>query len=90
MFDETTIESVWQKGEIVPGYHPSVYRKDQCGAWMQRTEYGNRDSQYGWEIHHIVAVSRGGSDAIWNLQPLHWQNNLATQDGDLQCVVGSP
>ncbi len=87
MIDETVVQSVWQKGAIVPSYDPSVYRKDQCGAWMQRTQYGNRNSPYGWEVHHITAISRGGSDGVSNLQPLQWRNNLATGDGGLRCAV---
>ena len=54
---------------------------------MSRNQYGNRDSQYGWEIDHIRPVANGGSDEISNLRPLQWENNAAKQDGRPVCVA---
>jgi hypothetical protein len=52
-FSEVEIQAVWEKGEIVDGYDPIKVRKDQCKAWIERSAYGNRSSDYGWEIDHI-------------------------------------
>lgn len=86
-FSEYTIQKVWEKGNIVPGNDQDVWRKDQCGAWISRSYYGNRNSQYGWEIDHITPESLGGSDELTNLRPLHWENNVIRQDGRLMCTV---
>ena len=88
-FDDNTVQSVWEKGRVVSGNDPSVWRQDQCNAWICRHLHGNRDSQYGWEIDHITPESEGGSDDLYNLRPLQWKNNASKQDGRLVCSVAA-
>ena len=78
-FSQYEVEAVWQKGRIQPGYDPRVYRKDRCGQWMKRLAHGTT-GDYGWEIDHMRPASRGGSDELGNLQPLHWRNNRGKGD----------
>ena len=73
-FLEETIQSVWEKGEIVANYDANRFRKDQCGAWMRRFGYGDKNSMLGWGIDHISAKSEGGRDELSNLRPLQWRN----------------
>jgi len=88
-FSNEVLQAVWEKGFIVPGVDANQWRKDACGAWIERNAYGNRGSSYGWDVDHITPESRGGSSAIGNLRPLQWENNAARQAEPLDCVVSS-
>lgn len=71
---------VWKKAAKVKGHPAEIWRKDILGNTINRQEFGNRDSKYGWEIDHIVPVSAGGTDDPDNLQALHWKANEAKGD----------
>ena len=85
-FDRETINQVWERGQRLDNYDPNIWRKDKCTAWINKSEHGNRDSDFGWEIDHILP---NGGDNISNLQPLQWKNNIAKSDGRLICSVVS-
>jgi hypothetical protein len=75
---------VWWKANAVLGADGKKWRKDVCGAWIGWQFYGDRDSEYGWEVDHI---DPNGGDGTANLRPLQWENNCAKNDGKLVCVV---
>lgn len=84
-FSEGVVWQVWSKGHLSSN-DPVLWRKDECGAWMFRGDYGKR-TEYGWVVDHIKPVSEGSTDDISNLRPLHWENTAHSDDGSLLCSV---
>ena len=85
-FSDEKVQKVWEKAQVAPPNDQNTYRKDQCGAWINRGAYGDRNSKYGWEVDHI---NPNGGDDLTNLRPLHWKNNLDKGEGKLKCPVTS-
>ena len=81
MFTEEIIQQVWNDTAIpVEGYDAQSIRHDCCGAFIIRSEYGNANSPFGWEIDHVFPQSAGGDDYLPNLRALNWKNNRAKGD----------
>lgn len=57
MYNRKIIKQVWEKAIPQLNCNSCQVRKDTCGAWIVSGDYGNRDSEYGWEIDHIIPVS---------------------------------
>ena len=80
-YTPSEISTVWNKATWVSEENEvKGFRKDLRGAWILKSEYGNRQSQYGWEVDHIKPVAAGGTSEMANLQPLHWENNCSKGD----------
>jgi len=80
---------VWSRGEIFAGNDPVFWRRDICGAWIFRSHYNRKDSEYGWVIDRINPTLGGDADTISNLQPVHWENTVHGADGTTECRITS-
>ena len=74
-FTPSEVQQVWDKGTIVSGNDSTILRKDECTAWIKRDAYGNRQSQFGWEIDHIDGDPN--NNLLTNLRPLQWENDTS-------------
>lgn len=81
--------AVWLNADPIEGRDSRTWRKDPCGALMRWSDYGNCKSRWGWEVDHVMPVTMGGTDAIENLQALHWKNNRRKGEtmGENYCEV---
>ena len=66
MISDLIKNQVWEKGAIIPGYDAGLWRSDDFGNSISFSAYGDRNSDYGWEIDHIIPVENGGSDMLSN------------------------
>lgn len=83
-FSEELIQQVWEKGRAVNDRDGDEWRKDECGAWIHRSSYGNPTNEFGWTIRN---VSPGGEDVLNNLRPFHRQNDFNRNTGAASCTV---
>lgn len=74
---EFRIQAVWNKGRMIPGYDPNLWRHDADGRVIRRDAYGKTDSPHGWQIDHIAATAIGGMDVYGNLRRLHCKGNAS-------------
>lgn len=79
-YSDELIQTIWEKGLVQEGFDPNVARKDACGAWILRNQYGNTDSNFGWEIDHVYPRALGGTTVEENLRSMQWQNNRSKGD----------
>lgn len=83
-FTDDELDRIWQKGIIVDGLDPTVYRTDAVGGLMKRSLYGN-EGNLGWEVDHIFPVEKLKAyeipevtwDDLVNLRPMNAKNNAA-------------
>lgn len=77
-YDRSLVDSVWEFAEVVPGNDPGLWRKDESGEWIHRLDYGNRGSEFGWEIFD-PGVGRH-VQGVFAMRPMQWQNFLRQFD----------
>ncbi|EGV00377.1 hypothetical protein MCSF7_00206 [Mycoplasmopsis columbina SF7] len=67
--------ALWEKHY---GYRTEA--KDFAGRIMYKNAYGNQDSDYGWNIHHIFPVAKGGTNIEHNLVCANIETNWEAGD----------
>lgn len=73
-YDREVVDRVWSFAQVIHGNDPAVWRKDEHGAWMNRLDYRNRGSEFGWEIADSGFTMR--ASGVEALRPMQWQNYL--------------
>jgi hypothetical protein len=83
-FDDKTVQGVWEKARATQDKDPTDWRKDECGAWIKRSQYGNQLSEFGWKIENITP---GANPELKNLRPYQHENAFDKATGKPHCRV---
>ena len=67
----------WIAASEIPGYDPLMWRRDVDGRAIRWSDYGDRSSEFGWEIDHVIPLGIGGFDHSSNTRARHWKGNAA-------------
>lgn len=78
-YSKERLAQIWNKGAIIPGKDPNLYRKDIYGNVMYKHSYG-KDTDMGWSVDHSKPQSKGGTDHLNNLQPMNSSANKRKGD----------
>lgn len=81
---DAIVQQIWQRGRANQERDPAQWREDECGAWMQREQLNNANSEFGWHIRNIHA---GGDDSPEHLRPFHIENEYNLMAQSPQCRV---
>jgi hypothetical protein len=81
--------AAWMACDAIPGFDPQDWRRDAYGFALYRADHG-KQTQYGWEVDHIIALALGGEDSLSNVRALHWRRNrqLGAQVGNTLGLLG--
>lgn len=74
MITHETIATAWEKARSVEGFDADIFRKDACGAWIQKDMYSQPESMYGWGIDLILPQTLGGTVTEENIRALNYRN----------------
>jgi hypothetical protein len=66
--------AAWTACKPLQQLNPAVYRLDAYGNIIRWADYGTQ-SDYGWEIDHVLPSALGGPDHAVNYRALHWRTN---------------
>lgn len=77
-FSREVVESVWELATEVSGMDSALWRQDEFGCWIHRLSYGQRSSQFGWEIFDPGQGRH--SQGVYAMRPLQWSHYIAQEE----------
>jgi len=75
------LDDVWEKAGLIPGMDPSLFRRDEQGSVIRKSEFNNESSIYGWCFNHLTPLWEGGNSELVNVTPLSCTNKLLSLEG---------
>lgn len=77
------LDQVWEKAGQIPGMDPTLFRCDEQGSVIRKSEFNNESSIYGWCFNHLKPLWEGGNNDLGNVTPLNCTNKLFSLAGTI-------
>lgn len=84
-YPREVVDRIWHAAQVIPGNDPSVWRKDEFGAWIHRQAYRDRHSEFGWEAADCAFTQH--SFGLAALRPMQWQNHVDFLVASRQSII---
>lgn len=68
------IEQVWNRANKVQGYGESDWRTDPFGSPILWSDYGNKESRYGWVLKRLRNGTAEAESRAEDFHAVQWQN----------------
>lgn len=81
-FSDELVLQGWERARAFADEDPSVWRLDECDAWMRCEHYGRENSEFGWKVE---ATSVGGPQSIENLRAFNMGNAFDRAQANARC-----
>jgi hypothetical protein len=81
-YHDSVVDDVWNQATATADRDPRQWRRDQCGAWLYRDDYGSSQSEFGW---WIADLSESGSREMPDLRAFHHRNGFDVTNGVALC-----
>ncbi len=66
--------AAWTRCRPIQDQPLEYARVDDYGYVIRWADHG-KQTDYGWEVDHVIALALGGADALHNVRALHWRRN---------------
>ena len=70
--DDEKVDAIWQKSNDAGSDALKEFKVDSNGILIKKSDYGNKNSDYGWGLARIISKKDGGTDDISNLKAVNY------------------
>lgn len=84
LYSDDIVQRVREKARATSDRDVNEWRKDECGARIERAHYSSSTAEFGWKIQN---VEPGGLNELDNLRAFHRDNAFGRGTGKPHCMV---
>ena len=84
LYSVDIVQRVWEKARATSDWDVNEWRKDECGARIERAHCSRSTAEFGWKMQN---VEPGAPNELDNLRAFHRDNAFDRGAGEPHCKV---